>query len=92
MIYSFRHKGLEKFFTTGSTAGIQVAHARKLSLILARLHDAVDIKDMDFPGSGLHPLKGDLQGYWSVRVNGNWRIIFRFEDGEAELVDYVDYH
>lgn len=92
MIRTFRHAGLEKFFTTGSKAGIQPAHARRLRDQLLRLNDASDPLDMNFPGWHLHPLKGDLAGDWSVRVNGNWRMTFRFDGVDAILVDYRDYH
>lgn len=92
MIRSFRHKGLERFFRTGSTSGIQARHAKRLRLILAQLDHATAIGDMDFPSSGLHPLKGDRKGTWSVIVQANWRITFRFEMGDAEVVNYEDYH
>ena len=92
MIKSFAHKGLEVFFFTGSTIGIQVKHSRRLSMILDLLNHAVVAADMDFPGSRLHMLKGNLAGVWSVTVSGNWRITFRFEDGNAYIVDYQDYH
>ena len=92
MIKTFSHKGLEAFFTTGSKAGIQPAHAAKLRRQLAQLNQAVAAQDMNLPGWGLHPLKGDQAGFWSVWVNGNWRLTFRFEDGDAILVDYRDYH
>jgi len=92
MIRTFRHKGLARFFQTGSTAGIQAAHAKKLRLILGRLNVASCIEDMDLPGLKLHPLTGKRNGIWAVRVNGNWRITFRFEDGDAEIVNYEDYH
>ncbi len=92
MIISFKHKGLEAFYTTGNTKGIQVKHKTKLRLILARLDDAIVVEDMSFQGSNLHPLKGNLKDHWSVKVNGNWRITFKFENGNAEIVDYQDYH
>jgi proteic killer suppression protein len=92
MIKSFVHKGLEKFFLAGNTQGIQAQHAAKLARLLDRLHAAVKVEDMGFPGSGLHPLKGDLSGHWSVRVSGNWRLTFRFENGDAHIVNYHDYH
>ena len=92
MIRTFKHRGLERFFTTGSKAGIQPAHARKLEDILTNLNNASVIGMMDVPGLALHPLKGELIGHWSVKVNGNWRITFRFEDGDADIVDYQDYH
>ena len=92
MIKSFHHKGLQKFFFNGTKKGIQPKHAEKLADILDLLDAATEIRDMNFPGSDLHPLKGDLRGFWSVKVSGNWRIIFRFEKGEVFDVDYVDYH
>ena len=92
MIKSFRHKALQKFFFDGSKKGIQPKHAEKLADILDLLDAATEIRDMNFPGSDLHPLKGDVRGFWSVKVSGNWRIIFRFERGEVFDVDYVDYH
>ena len=92
MIRSFNHKGLSKFFYTGSTAGIQAAHVKKLRLILGRLNASAQVKDMDLPGLKLHQLKGNRAGYWSVSVSGNWRVTFRFVDGDAEVVDYEDYH
>lgn len=92
MIKSFIHKGLEAFFSRGSKAGIQPSHAAKLGRQLARLDEAGSAQDMNVPGWRLHPLSGDLAGHWSVWVNGNWRLTFRFEDGDAVLVDYRDYH
>jgi len=92
MIRSFRHKGLERFFTTGSKQGIRPEHAQRLRDILFRLQFANKPQDVDFPGSGLHPLKGKLKGSWSVMVSGNWRVIFRFDQSHAFEVDYVDYH
>lgn len=92
MITSFRHKGLQAFYNTGSTRGIQVAHAAKIKRILQLLDAATEPGGMDIPGFRLHPLKGKLKGHWSVFVNGNWRITFRFVGADAELVDYQDYH
>lgn len=92
MIKSFRHKGLEKFFREGSKAGINAAHAAKLKRQLARLDVASTAEDMNLPGWRLHELKGNEKGCWSVTVNANWRMTFRFEDGDAVLVDYRDYH
>jgi toxin HigB-1 len=92
VIRSFAHKGLEAFFLTGKKAGIQPAHAAKLQRQLAQLDQAGAPRDMNLPGWRLHPLTGNLAGHWSVWVNGNWRLTFRFEDGDALLVDYRDYH
>ncbi|MFQ5791596.1 MAG: type II toxin-antitoxin system RelE/ParE family toxin [Acidobacteriota bacterium] len=92
MIRSFRHKGVEKFFTGGNKKGIQPEQARRLRQILFRLHSAENVFDMDFPGSRLHRLKGKLKNYWAASVSGNWRFIFRFERGHAWEVDYDDYH
>ncbi len=92
MILSFRHKGLERFFLAASEAGIQAKHAGKLRLLLAQLNQAVTVKDMDLPGARLHPLKGDRKGIWAVTVQANWRMTFRFDNGNAEVVDYEDYH
>lgn len=92
MIKSFRHKGLRRFFETGSTSGIRSAHKRRLRLQLAALDTATTIKDMDIPGFRLHRLKGDRKGAWSIWVNGNWRVTFDFEDGNAYIVNYEDYH
>ena len=92
MIKSFVHKGLERFFKTGSAAGIQPAHATRLRLILAMLEQAQTVGDMGSPALHLHPLKGDLKGLWAVSVQANWRVLFRFEGGDAHVVDYLDYH
>lgn len=92
MIRSFRHKGLQRFFDSGSKAGIQPSHADRLRLILGRLDASTAPGDMDLPGLVLHPLKGSRKGFWSVRVSGNWRVTFRFEGQDAEVVDYEDYH
>lgn len=92
MIVSFKHKGLERFYRSGSLAGVQAAHARRLQLILTNLDCAVQSSDMNLPGLRLHELKGDMKGVWSVVVNGNWRITFRFVGVNVELVNYEDYH
>ncbi len=92
MIKSFRHKGLQRFFLDGTKKGIQPKHAEKIADILDLLNAASEIRDMRFPGSDLHPLKSDFRHFWSVRVSGNWRIIFRFENSDASDVDYIDYH
>ena len=92
MIKSFRHKGLRKFFDTGSTSGIQASQSKRLRMQLAALDTAQAIEDMDIPGFRLHPLKGKLRGRWSITVNGNWRLTFEFQDGNAYVLDYEDYH
>ncbi len=92
MIKSFEHKGLEKYFNDGNKSGIQPNHALKIGDVLDQLDAAIEIRDMNFPGSNLHRLKGNLQDHWSVRVSGNWRITFKFENGDAYVVDYQDYH
>jgi proteic killer suppression protein len=92
VIRSFRHAGLERFFRTGSKAGIQPAHAAKLELQLVTLNRALLPQGMNFPGWKLHQLQGELAGHWSVKVNGNWRMTFSFEGTDAILVDYRDYH
>lgn len=92
MIKSFRHKGIERFFETGSKAGIQPQHAKRLRMELAALYTAQSIEDMDIPGFRLHPLKGPEKGRWPIWVNGNWRLTFEFVDGHAHVLDYEDYH
>lgn len=92
MIKSFKHKGLAKFYETGSRAGIQPAHAKRLRMQLAALDTAQTVEDMDVPGFRLHPLKGIDKGRWSIMVNGNWRITFEFINGDAYVLDYEDYH
>lgn len=92
MIKSFRHKGLRKFFETGSTAGIQAKHATKLQIQLTALDSAKGPEDMNAPGWKLPPLEGSLSGHWSITVNGNWRLTFTFDGEDAILVDYQDYH
>jgi proteic killer suppression protein len=92
MIKSFRHKGLERFFTTGSKQGIRPEHAQRLKDILFRLNHAAKVEDMNFPGARLHELKGNRAGTWSVTVSGNWRVLFRFEAGHAWETNYEDYH
>lgn len=92
MIKSFKHKGLEKFFFTGSTKGIMADHSSRLSRLLDRLSSASNIKDMNYPGSNLLELKGDKDGLFSMKVSGNWRVFFEFKNGDAYIVDYDDYH
>ncbi|MEZ4714151.1 MAG: type II toxin-antitoxin system RelE/ParE family toxin [Caldilineaceae bacterium] len=92
MIKSFAHKGLERFFLTGSKAGIQPRHAMRIRLILAQLHQAKSIEDMRIPTLRLHELQGNRQSTWSVTVQANWRITFQFIEGDAEVVNYEEYH
>ena len=92
MIQSFKHKGLERFFLKGSTSGIQSAHSKRLRLILGRLHAATAPQDMNLPGLFFHQLSGKYRGRFSVRVNGNWRVTFKFDGPDASIVDYEDYH
>ncbi len=91
-ILKFRHKGLERFFLRGTTAGIQAKHARRLRLILGRLNVAREPRDMGLPGLDLHLLKGERKGTWAVTVSGNWRITFAFSGPDVVNVDYEDYH
>lgn len=92
MIKTFKHKGLEDFFYTDSKKGIIPEHANRLGKILDRLNAASDIKDMNYPGSFLHQLRGNKKGQYAVKVSGNWRVFFEFIDGDAFIVDYDDYH
>ncbi len=92
MIKSFRHKGLQRFYESGTTQGIQAKHARKLRMQLAALDTAQRIEDMDIPGFRLHPLKGKMKGRWSISVSGNWRLTFEFVGGNVHILDYEDYH
>ena len=92
MIKSFKHKGLENFYSSGSTKGIQAKHAKKLRMQLAALDTAHLIEDLDIPGYRLHQLKGSQKGLWSITVNANWRITFEFTDGNVYIVNYEDYH
>ncbi len=92
MILSFKHKGLEKFFKSGKTSGIQVKHSKRIKLILGRLNASTSPNDMNLPGLFLHPLTGNRSDIWSVCVSGNWRVTFRFNGEHAEIVNYEDYH
>lgn len=91
MIKTFRHKGLEAFFRTGSKKANQPHHAPKLQVLRAARDNAAGPEDMNAPNWRLHELSGDLAGHWSVGGHGNWRLTVRFHDTEAELVDYQDY-
>jgi len=92
MIKSFKHKGLKRYYETGSVTGIQPSHKKKLRLQLTALDTATCINDMDIPGFKLHPLKGDRKDIWSIEVSGNWRITFQFKDGNSYILNYEDYH
>ena len=92
MIKGFRHKGLERFFTTGTTSGINAQHAAKLGRMLATLHTAEGPEGMAAPAHRLHQLKGDRKGQWAAWVSGNWRLVFEFDGQNAINVDLVDYH
>ncbi len=92
VIRRFTHKGLERFYRTGIKAGIQAKHADRLRLILSNLDQAESAEHMDLPGLALHQLKGERKGIWAVKVSGNWRMTFRFTDGDADIVHYEDYH
>ncbi|MCP5109927.1 MAG: peptidase [bacterium] len=92
MIGSFRHRGLRRLYERGDTSRVRPDMLDRIRSILGRLDTAAAIQDMRIPSYRLHPLKGDLKGYWAVSVRANWRIIFRFEDGEVFDVDLVDYH
>jgi len=92
MIRSFRHRGLRALYEKGQARRLDSRHVRRITLILTRLDASSAPEDMNLPGLRLHPLKGDLKGFWSVEVSGNWRIIFRFANGEPHDVDLIDYH
>lgn len=94
MIKSFKHKGLQKFFQTGSTKGIQAIHAQRLRLILSRLNYITQIADIDLPSFRLHQLKGNMNNLWSITVQANWRVTFQFDKNtkDVHIVDYQDYH
>jgi toxin HigB-1 len=92
VIRSIRHKGLKRLYESDDSRGVIREHTQKLRDILARLDAASLVGDMDLPNFRLHPLKGDLQGFWPVTVRANWRVIFRFAEGDALNIDYIDYH
>ncbi len=92
MIRRIRHRGLKRLYEADDPRGLNAEHLDKLARIMARLDRATRPEQMDLPGWRLHPLKGDFAGFWSVTVRANWRIVFRFEDGHATDVDYLDYH
>jgi len=92
VIRSIRHKGLKRLHEDDDPRGVLNEHAERLRDILARLDAAGDISDMDLPGFRLHPLKGELRGFWAVTVRANWRVIFRIVNRDTVDVDYIDYH
>lgn len=92
MIRSFRHKGRKRLFEDGDRKGVRPDLLEKVENILFVLSRAKTPGDMKLPGFRLHPLKGDLKGYWAVTVRAKWRIIFRFDEDGAAEVDLVDYH
>lgn len=92
MIVSISHKGLRLLWTKNDATKLPQNQVKKIRNILVLLNAATRLEDMSYPGADLHPLKGDLKGYWSLTVTGNYRVIFRFENGDAYLVDYLDYH
>jgi proteic killer suppression protein len=91
-IQGFRHRGLERFFTTGTKSGITAQHAERLRLILGRLNVSTSVRDMNLPGLDLHPLHGSRKGTWAVKVSGNWRVTFTCAAKDVDRVDYEDYH
>ena len=92
-IAGFRHKGLRGLFEYDDTSGVEAQLAKKLKRMLAAIDKATAIDELEtLPGWRLHPLKGDLKGFWSLTVSGNWRLVFRFEDGHAIDIDLIDYH
>ena len=92
MIRSFRHKGLKRLHEDDDARGLNAGHVEKLRRILGRLDIARVPQDLDLPGYRLHPLKGDLKGFWAVTVQANWRVVFRLEEEQVFDVDYTDYH
>jgi len=92
MIRSFRHKGLKRLHEDDDARGLSAEHVEKLRRVLGRLDIARVPQDLDLPGYRLHPLKGDLKGFWAVTVQANWRVVFRLEEGQVFDVDYTDYH
>jgi proteic killer suppression protein len=92
MIRTFRHRGLKRLYERGDPSRVSADQVERIAIALADLDDASRPRDMDLPGYGLHPLRGDLRGMWSISISGNWRITFRFDDGDVYDVDLVDYH
>lgn len=92
MIRTFRQRGLKRLFQDGDASKVRADQLKRIADVLAHLDAALHPVDVDLPGYRLHALKGDRKGYWSVSISGNWRIVFRFEDGDVFDVDLVDYH
>ncbi len=92
MIRRIRHRGLKRLYTDDDRRGLNAEHVAKMARLLAFLDRATRPEDMNLPGFKLHPLKGDFAGYWSVTIRANWRVVFRFEDGNVTDVDLIDYH
>jgi proteic killer suppression protein len=92
MIQKFKHKGLKRLFESGIASGVDPQHVTRIRKILALLETSENIEDMDLPGLGLHPLKGNRKGTWAVNVSGNWRITFKIQNGDTFEIDYEDYH
>jgi toxin HigB-1 len=92
VVKTFRHKGLKRLLEDGNAGGVRADQAGRLLDILAHLDAALHPRDVNLPGYRLHSLRGELKGRWSVTVSGNWRVVFRFQDGDAFDLDLVDYH
>ena len=92
MIRTLRHRGLKRLYERGDSSKVRADQAERIALALADLDDAAKLSDLDLPGYHLHPMKGDMKGFWSISISANWRIIFRFEEGDAYDVDLIDYH
>lgn len=92
MIRTLRHRGLKRLYERGDPSKVRADQAERIALALADLDDAAKPSDLDLPGYHLHPMKGDMKGFWSISISANWRIIFRFEEGDAYDVDLIDYH
>lgn len=92
MIISFRHKGLKLFYEKGDASKLQPQHVNKIRLILTRLDAAKTPEELNVPGYGLHQLKGNMEDFWSVKVDKNFRIVFKVENDNSQDVDYIDYH
>ena len=92
MIQNFRHKGLERLYESGVSSGVDPQHTDRIRKIFALFETAETLEDMDLPGLGLHPLKGNRKGTWAVKVSGNWRITFKIQNGDVFDLNYEDYH